>query len=519
MKSFSVLFILIIISSGIFAQNNPILDSIAPVKGEENKQLKEIKEIKKELLKDSTGAEPKKSPLVDTTIQNKYGDLLNDDTAYNKKYHLIIPIIETIGCNAFVWSMDRYLLNEDFARVNKSTWNYNIQKGWVWDVDRFGINFIGHPYSGTMTFNAARSNGYSYFESFPFAVGGSLMWEYFCENTQPSYNDIINTPVNGAFLGEIFYRISSNILDDRARGTQRFLRELAAGIVDPVREFNRILQGKAWRKNNIEVYQKEPLNTTLYGGMQKLDKSPKEIAKSGTANEILDLQLDYGNPFENRTRKPFDFFKFRVDLCFGAGRKILDRVTGYGIFTGKNFQVDSGHKAMLIGLYQYYDYWDNQTFELGAIGFGGGVNTKLLLNAQTKSNLYSALHIALVPFAGSSTKYGPDTSQYRDYNFGGGLEGQFESTINFGEFATATLAAYYYWIHSYVGLKEDNFITMVKPRVTIRLYRNLSLGLEEAYYVNNIHSPDLPIVRSTRTEEKIFLMFYFEDKQRRGHYN
>jgi hypothetical protein len=41
------------------------------------------------------------------------------------------------------------------------------------------------------------------------------MWEYFGENTRPSFNDVINTPVNGAFFGEILYRLSSNILDDR----------------------------------------------------------------------------------------------------------------------------------------------------------------------------------------------------------------------------------------------------------------------------------------------------------------
>src|SRR5207253_7258198 len=122
-------------------------------------------------------------------------------------------------------------------------------------TDRFGINFIGHPYTGTLYFNSARSNGYSYWQSFPFGIEGSLMWEYFGENTKPSYNDIINTPVNGAFLGEILYRISSKILDDRTKGMQRFSRELLAGLIDPMRGVNRLLQGKSFRKTNKEVYQ------------------------------------------------------------------------------------------------------------------------------------------------------------------------------------------------------------------------------------------------------------------------
>src|SRR5712671_5407383 len=104
-------------------------DTIVPAKGKPNQQLKEIKEKKVEQLSDSTGNEPKKSALVDTTIQNKYGDLLDDDTTYNRKYPLWIPLLETVGANAFFWSMDRYVMNYDFARIGKETWKNNLSKG------------------------------------------------------------------------------------------------------------------------------------------------------------------------------------------------------------------------------------------------------------------------------------------------------------------------------------------------------------------------------------------------------
>src|SRR5205085_4906626 len=137
------------------------------------------------------------------------------------------------------------------------SWKHNLTTGWEWDNDRFGINFSGHPYTGSLYFNTARSNGYSYWTSLPFAAGGSVIWEYFGENTLPSYNDLINTTVNGAFLGEILYRMSSNILDDRTRGGERVFREIIAGIIDPMRGINRLLQGKTFRRTNKEVYQKE----------------------------------------------------------------------------------------------------------------------------------------------------------------------------------------------------------------------------------------------------------------------
>ena len=470
--------------------------------------MEKIKDKNAKLHPDSLGAEPKKSVQIDTTHLNKYGDLLNDDPKYNKKYPFWIPATEVLAANAFVWSVDRYAMNADYARISPTTWKYNIQKGWEWDTDRFGINFIGHPYSGTLSYNAGRSNGYNYWQSFGFSVGGSLMWEYFGENTRPSYNDIIDTPVSGAFLGEILYRLSSNVLDDRSRGTQRFFRELCAGILNPVRRLNRLVQGKTFRKTTVEVYQKEPLNVSLYAGLHDShDGKPP--------SEMLNVQLDYGNPFEKRSRKPFDFFKLRTDLNFSVGREILDNVTGYGILVGKNSQI--GKVSILTGAFQYLDYWDNKTFELGAIGFGGGVFTKVPVGKA--SNLYTNVHLAVMPFAGNSRQVGPDSSQVMDYDYGGGFEGKIESTFNLSKYATASFVYYYYLFHTTVGLPGNNFIGIFRPRITARVYKAISIGYEYFVYTDDRYLKDSPYVHNGRTEQKAFVLIYLEDRQRRGRYN
>ena len=490
-------------------------DTIVPGKDTPEKQLKEIKDVKIEKLSDSTGNEPAKSALVDTTKQNKYGDLLDDDTTYNKRYPLWVPTVEVLGALTLTWVLDRYALNADYARTGFQTWKYNIVNGWEWDNDRFGVNFIGHPYSGTLSYNAGRANGYNFYQSFCFAVGGSLMWEYFGENTRPSYNDIIYTPVNGTFFGEIFYRLSSNILDDRTRGGERVFREIAAGLIDPMRGFNRLIQGKSFRRTNKEVYEKEPINISLYGGVRLINNISYDVFGKGTYSTMFNVQFDYGNPFELRKRKPFDFFKLRVDLNFGVGRKYLDNILGYGILFGKNAQV--GKLALLIGGYQYYDYWDNSKFELGTIGFGGGVISKYPLSKT--SNLYTSIHLALVPFGGNSTKFVIDTTQVRDYNFVGGLESKFESTFNLGKYATATLRYYFYWMRTYVGTNGNNFVHIIKPRITVNIYKFLSIGCEAQLYYNDLYQRGMPAVHAIQTEQKIFLLIFLEDKQRRGYYN
>jgi len=497
----------------LFAQTAPV-DTVKPGKGTPNQQVKEIKAVKAKTLSDSTGNQPKKSPLIDTTIQNKYGDLLNDDRNLNKKYPFWKPAVEVIGINVFTWSMDRFIFNADFSHIGPSTWKYNLEKGWEWDDDRFGVNFIAHPYTGSMYFNAARSQGYSYLQSIPFATGGSLMWEYFGENTRPSYNDLINTTANGAFLGEIFYRLSSNILDDRTTGGERVFREIAAGLIDPVRGLNRLLQGKSFRRTTTEVYQKEPLNITLFAGVHKINDNNTAFG-TGPTNALINVQLDYGNPFEEINRKPFDFFRLRTEFSFGSGRKILDNVLGYGILFGDNGHI--GDLSILYGAFQYYDYWDNKTFELGSIGLGGGLFTKY---SFTKGIiLYTSAHLAAVPLAGNSTRFGPDTSQVRDYTYNDGLEAQFETRLNLGRFVSLSFAYNYYLLHTFVGPGGMNHVNILKPRITANLTKNLSLGFEHFIYYDDRYLNNFPAIFSVRTEQKIFLSLFLEDPQRKGRYN
>lgn len=490
-------------------------DTIVPGKGTPKKQLKEIKKEKVEKPLDSTGKVPVKTTLVDTIVLNKYSDLLYDDTAFNKRYPLWVHLTEVAGANVMVWSIDRDIMNADFSMIRPTTRKYNLKKGWEWDTDRFGINFIDHTYSGTMSFNTGRANDYNFFQSASFSTAGSLMREYFGENTSPSYNDIINTLKNGAFLGEILHRLSSNILDDRTRGIQRVSREVLAGIIDPIRGLNRILQGKTFRGTNKEVYQKEHLNISLYTGLHIVNDASTKSFASGAINKMIYIQFDYGNPFENRLRKPFDLFKLRTDFSFGAGRKIPDKITCYGILIGTNKQL--GKQSILLSIFQYYDYIDNKTFEQGTIAFGGGAFSKLSI--CKKSDLYTNIHIVFIPFAGNSTHFGPDNSQVRDYSFGAGLEAKFESTLNLGDYVSASLIYYYYFVHTYMGLPGNNYISIFKPRVPFKMYKGFSIGLEQYVYYNNRYMNNLQGIHSTQMEQKIFIQPYQEDKQRRGHYN
>ena len=116
---------------------------------------------------------------------------------------------------------------------------------------------------------------------------------------------------------------------------------------------------------------------------------------TGSTSALLNIHLEYGDPFEIRPRKPFDFFKVRIDLSYGknVGHKYLDNVTGYGLLFGRT--IHSGNLEMLFGAFQHYNYWDSKIFEIGTLGFGGGVVAKWRLSGN--SNLQTAFHLGLVP--------------------------------------------------------------------------------------------------------------------------
>lgn len=452
--------------------------------------------------------------VYDST-HNVYGDLLHDDPDYNPRYKWYIPATRVIATNILNWATARYIFKYDWPATSIGDWKRNLKEGWEWDADRFGTNFIGHPHSGNYYFNVARSNGYSFWGSLPFAIEGSVTWEYFGENTRPSINDIINTPISGMFLGEILYRVSSNILNDRTRGAERVWREILAGIINPPRALNRLTQGKMFRVTPKEVYQKEPLNITFFVGVHKVNNKigKDNLFGTGTNNAIVHLQLDYGDPFETRHRKPFDLFRMRIELGYGNDVHLIDNVNGYGILFGRNIK----RNRLLAGGFQHFDYWRNNIFEVGTLGYGVGLIARIPVKRH--SNIYSAIHLAVVPLAGNNTQFGPDTSEFRHYNFGGGMEAKIEETFNLNDWATLGFSGFYYWIHTYDGLPGNSLVGILKPVITVKLFKNLRMGFEHLIYHNDRFLNEGANLHLTRTEQKIFLQLYFEDPQRRGKYH
>ncbi len=133
------------------------------------------------------------------------------------------------------------------ARVTPKSWWANMEQGWVWDLDDFVVNQVGHPYQGNNYFNAGRANGLSFWESAGITAFGSGTWEYFGETNHASLNDLVNTTLGGIALGEMFHRAAWLVRDTRATGRGRLWKEIAATAIDPVTGVKRFLSGDSSR--------------------------------------------------------------------------------------------------------------------------------------------------------------------------------------------------------------------------------------------------------------------------------
>ncbi|MDE6488718.1 MAG: DUF3943 domain-containing protein, partial [Paramuribaculum sp.] len=209
---------------------------------------------------DSLGIDDKHIPSTDYNPDNHrdyipYRNIVSTpvlpdsaDVLLHERKTLWRAAAETVGFNIGLWAFDRYALKGHYAYISWNTIKENFRHGFEWDDDHLHTNMFDHPYNGSIFFNAGRCNGFNFWQSELFAIGGSAMWEMFMEREYPSTNDIIATPIGGAALGEVLYRTSALILDDRSTGGERFGREFAAFLVDPMKGINRIVTGDAWKK-------------------------------------------------------------------------------------------------------------------------------------------------------------------------------------------------------------------------------------------------------------------------------
>jgi hypothetical protein len=377
---------------------------------------------------------------------------------------------------AIPFSYNRFIAKADYAQVTGSTIVRNLNpKSWSWDRDIFRTNQFGHPYQGSLYYSAFRSNGYSFWQAAPAAMAGSYVWETAGEKDLPSPNDFINTSFGGIVLGEMSYRLSNKIVNNRHSGLGRQLEEVAAFLANPMNGLNRLLDGK-WGK--------------VYGNPQDRDSSQVSmeadlgirrfsgITGNGAGNDKKGwfgrFKLIYGNRYKDYST-PFS----NIFITVEAGRddsSLVNNLSVYGSLAGWEIRSNRDLKHLVI-ISANYDYISNEAFFYG----GQSVKANLFSTFEMSKKLTINTNVGVGPVLLAAV---PNTynSNGRNYDYTSGFSVNAGAGINL---ASRFYASFDYrggWLYTVNGNRSHYFLHTATSEVRYAYSKALSVAAEPGYF-------------------------------------
>ncbi len=431
--------------------------------------------------------------------------------------------------NAFVQRFDAWVLREDFAKISIHSVKNNFKHAFVWDNDNFNTNLFAHPYHGNLYFNSARANGLSYYEAFPCAVFGSLMWEFFGEITPPAINDLMATSIGGTCIGEVTFRISDLFYDDREMGFSRFLRELGGAIVSPMKAFKRVLTGEAWKVKSRNYlyhdYNKIPISYSISVGNRYL--ADDNAFFRGEHNPYLELGMEYGNAYNTEINKPFSYFTSNVTFGFSKNQPLVNRLNLMGRIWGTPIS-DTDKFESVFGIFQHFNFYNSEAVKDGtdlipyriseAASVGPGIIYRFP-QLENRMNLEQRVFLSGILLGGSLSDY--LRIQDRDYNMGSGFSAKVQTRMDIKKLGYMNIEANYFHIFTWKGYDRREWIgkkgfdldytnaqgdpgntRMLAFNANFSLYlsHHLLLDIRGSYFMRHAHYRDFADV-SARTFE------------------
>lgn len=395
-------------------------------------------------------------------------------------------------------TFDRYIKKADYARISFQTvWHNLSPASWQWDNDGFQTNQIGHPYHGSLFFNAYRSNGYSFWQSAPAVLAGSYLWETFAENQAPAPNDFINTGFGGVVLGEITHRLANRLISNNSRGVGRQASELGAFILNPVNGFARVVNGK-WGKRSVGI---TPDSSKISGefdvGVRKYNVNVKNPFADGQFGIYGRMKLTYGVA-EKDYKKSFNNFYVIAELGQDDSA-FINIVSAYGALTG--WKLTAGRSYQLMTLSANYDYINNEAFYYSGQRINLNLQSRYRLTANTMFNTNLGAGIILLAAV-------PDGYTYnnRNYDYGPGLAFNVGGTLTAGKF----FIGWNYrggWMKTVNGNQSSYFLHVITSDAGIKLLPHFFANADLGYF--NLHGDysHLPDVNKTYPYLRISLRY------------
>lgn len=229
------------------------------------------------------------------------------------------------------------------------------------DSNDFRLNW-SHGLSGGIYYQFARTNHFSWLESWGVSVFASLWWEYISEWREViSINDLVFSGLGGYPIGEPFFQLSKFLAN------QDGIAFKGLSFINPILKFNR------WRDRKKQNFSSPPSDSWHEFILSVGGKSSKSAGTSafdiyyGIQTEIIN-EPGYGKPgeFDRSVRDTFSS-SFGVNLAWNAGHaqetNFETRVASYGHYRQRINSLGRGY-ALFYGLGSAFSYFKKRPVEL-----------------------------------------------------------------------------------------------------------------------------------------------------------
>jgi len=414
-----------------------------------------------------------------------------------------LPTLGEVGILLVVpWFFNRHVADDSTATMSFDAWKRNVVQGMEWDSDAFQTNMWAHPYHGAMYFNAARGNGYNFWQSAAWSWGGSFLWETFGENNRPAINDWAATAIGGIGLGESLNRLSRMIWDNSATGTGRTLRELGGFFVNPLGGFNRLVRGE-WTKVGANPEGRFPKSSAgdLLLGFRSVGEGS---AVDGSAGGYFAFNYLYGSGFRDY-KKPFDSFRFYVQLNGSNEEQSIGQAHLIGTLYGTELKKkEDTHHVFHIA--QHFDYMNVQSLETG----GSSVSATFLSKWGLSENwsLQSRIEPSALLIWGTDSEYSDFTRRSYDFGSGAGLRAR----VNLDRSDRNIVSVFYslFWQHTLNGAVGDHVLQFAGLDVRVPIFKKFEVGGTGFVTMRDSYYRDYPNVYRRFPEVRLFAGWSFE---------
>ncbi len=376
-----------------------------------------------------------------------------------------VALAEVVLIDTSIWAFN-YLRGKEFAKISWDSIEQNFDKGWIIDTDDFWANGLGHPLHGNLTFNAARTLGLNFYESFAYSFFGSFLWEQFAEIQPPSMNDQVNTPFGGTMVGESLFRLSRLILD--AGGYKPSVwREFFAFLFNPMGGLNRLFYGDKYRGELLlpASWIGQFRFGTVIAGSSRSDRADSRATDIGPWASF-GAYIVYGVPGTPglSLSKPFDHFEASasISLTSDVTTKPTATLIARGLLLGEQLG-PGGESGGLWGLFTSYDFIAPNVFRVQGFGLGPGVS---LMKQWGWFELHGTGVLELLPWAGGGSTV---PLGVRDYHYGPGGEALLQFRAHFSDRVIVRLEGRQYFVTGAYARGGSEAVSYGKLETTVRV--------------------------------------------------